>query len=142
MVVAAFMMAPQAPEHEEAPEPATLAIASGLRFARRDGAIMGSFAIDLLAMTFGMPRALFPALSLGVYHAGAVGTGALFAAVSAGATVAALTTGWLPRARWLGRIVIASVTIWGAAIALAGLAGPHWGAGGLFAPPGAGGPRG
>jgi ENTS family enterobactin (siderophore) exporter len=123
MVVAAFMMAPQAPEHEEAPEPVTRSIASGLRFARRDGAIMGSFAIDLLAMTFGMPRALFPALSLGVFHAGAAGTGALFAAVSAGATVAALTTGWLPRARWLGRIVIASVTIWGAAIALAGLAG-------------------
>ena len=41
-------------------------------------------------MTFGMPRALFPVLSLTVYHAGAGGTGALFAAVSAGATVAAL----------------------------------------------------
>jgi MFS family permease len=123
MVVAAFMMAPQPPEHEAEPEPVTRAIASGLRFARRDGAIMGSFAIDLLAMTFGMPRALFPALSLGVYHAGAAGTGALFAAVSAGATVAALTTGWLPRARWLGRIVIGAVAIWGAAIALAGLAG-------------------
>ncbi|HEY2636589.1 MAG TPA: MFS transporter [Solirubrobacteraceae bacterium] len=123
MVLAALMMAPQPPEHDEEPEPVPEAIAAGLRFARRDGAIMGSFAIDLLAMTFGMPRALFPALALGVYGAGAGGTGALFAAVSAGATVAALTTGWLPHARWLGRIVIAAVTAWGAAIALAGLAG-------------------
>jgi predicted MFS family arabinose efflux permease len=123
MVVAAMLMAPQAPEPDAEPEPVPRAIRSGLRFARRDGAIMGSFAIDLLAMTFGMPRALFPALSLGVYHAGAAGTGALFAAVSAGATVAALTTGWLPRARWLGRIVIVAVAAWGAAIALAGLAG-------------------
>ena len=44
---------------------------------------MGSFAIDLVAMTFGMPRALFPVLAVSVYHAGAEGTGLLFAAVSA-----------------------------------------------------------
>ncbi|MEA2423244.1 MAG: hypothetical protein QOF55_2343, partial [Thermoleophilaceae bacterium] len=72
-------------------------------------------------MTFGMPRALFPVLSLTVYHAGATGTGALFAAVAAGATVAALTTGWLEHARWLGRIVRGSVALWGLAIALAGV---------------------
>ena len=38
-------------------------IAEGLRFVRRNEALMGSFAIDLMAMTFGMPRALFPVLS-------------------------------------------------------------------------------
>jgi MFS family permease len=68
-----------------------------------------------------MPRALFPVLSLTVYHAGASGTGALFSAVAAGATIAALTTGWLEHARWLGRIVLASVAVWGIAIALAGV---------------------
>ena len=78
---------------------------------------MGSFAIDLLAMTFGMPRALFPVLAVGVYGAGAEGTGLLYAAVSAGATVAALTTGWLGSARRLGRIVVWAVVAWGAAIA-------------------------
>jgi MFS family permease len=72
-------------------------------------------------MTFGMPRALFPVLSLTVFHAGAEGTGILLASVSAGATVAALTTGWLEHARWLGRVVLASVAIWGLAIAAAGL---------------------
>jgi MFS family permease len=82
--------------------------------------------IDLSAMTFGMPRALFPVLSLTVYHAGAAGTGALFAAVSAGATVAALTTGWLEHARRLGRIVLWAVVVWGAAIACAGLATTLW----------------
>ena len=49
---------------------------------------VGSFAIDLVAMTFGMPRALFAVLAVSVYHAGAEGTGLLYAAVSAGATVA------------------------------------------------------
>ena len=62
---------------------------------RGNHALMGSFAIDLVAMTFGMPRALFPVLSVSVYHTGASGTGLLYASVAAGATVAALTTGWL-----------------------------------------------
>jgi Transmembrane secretion effector len=70
-----------------------------------------------------MPRALFPVLAVSVYHAGPEGTGVLFAAVSAGATVAALTTAWLEHARRLGLIVLWAVIVWGATIALAGLAG-------------------
>jgi MFS family permease len=73
-----------------------------------------------------MPRALFAVLSLTVFHAGAAGTGLLYAAVSAGAVVAAVTTGWLERARWLGRITIVAVAAWGVAIALAGLAPSIW----------------
>jgi MFS family permease len=124
MVAAAFAMGPQPPRGEpedEEREPIFRSIATGLRFVRGERALVGSFAIDLCAMTFGMPRALFPVLSLTVYHAGAAGTGALFAAVAAGATVAALTTGWLEHARWLGRIVLAAVAVWGLAIALAGV---------------------
>lgn len=121
MVAAAYAMSPQPPRHEEEREPIFRSIATGLRFVRGERALVASFVIDLAAMTFGMPRALFPVLSLTVYHAGASGTGALFAAVAAGATVAALTTGWLEHARWLGRIVLAAVAIWGAAIALAGV---------------------
>jgi MFS family permease len=98
-------------------------IAEGLRFVRGNRALMGSFVIDIAAMTFGMPRALFAVLSLTVYHSGAAGTGLLYASVSAGATVAALTTGWVEHARWLGRIVIAAVLVWGAAIAAAGVVG-------------------
>src|SRR5436190_8199 len=60
------------------------AVRSGLRFAVRRGELMGSFAADLLAMTFGMPRALFPALALTVYHAGATGVGLLYAALASG----------------------------------------------------------
>ena len=98
-------------------------IAEGLRFVRGNRALMGSFVVDLCAMTFGMPRALFPVLAVSVYHAGASGTGAMFAAVSAGAAVAALTASWLPHVRRLGRIVLVAVVVWGGAIAVAGLAG-------------------
>ncbi len=121
MVLAAALMSPQRPLHVDEHEPVLRSIASGLRFVGGKRALVGSFAIDLLAMTFGMPRALFPVLSLSVFHAGAAGTGALYASVAFGATVAALTTGWLTRARFLGRITVGAVAVWGLAIAGAGL---------------------
>jgi len=121
MAAAAAMMSPQPPHGAERHEPMLRSIAAGLRFVGSDRALIGSFVIDLVAMTFGMPRALFAVLSLNVFHAGAAGTGALYASVAAGATVAALTTGWLARARYLGRIVVVAVIVWGLAIALAGL---------------------
>ncbi|MEA2441848.1 MAG: hypothetical protein QOH76_3272 [Thermoleophilaceae bacterium] len=122
MVAAAYAMNPQPPrDAPEEREPILRSIGTGIRFVRRERALVGSFVIDLAAMTFGMPCALFPVLALTVYHAGATGTGALFSAVAAGAVVAALTTGWLEDARWLGRIVLASVAVWGVAIALAGV---------------------
>jgi MFS family permease len=127
MAVAASRMRPQLPHAVERGRAGIgRAIAEGLRFVRGSAVLKGSFAIDLLAMTFGMPRALFPVLAISVYGAGAAGTGALFAAVSAGATVAALTTGWIGHARRLGRIVIAAVTVWGLAIAAAGLVSSLW----------------
>ena len=93
-------MAPQPPQTDarRALAPVLRSIADGLRYVRGNHALVGSFAIDLVAMTFGMPRALFAVLAVSVYGAGAEGTGLLYAAVSAGATVAALTTG-LDRAR-------------------------------------------
>ena len=112
-------------------------IGEGLRFVRRSPALLGSFAIDLSAMTFGMPRALFPVLAISVYDAGASGTGLLLASVSAGAVVAALTTRGLDRARRLGLITIVAVCAWGLAIAAAGLAGSLWAAAALLAVAGA-----
>ncbi|MGZ6694276.1 MAG: MFS transporter [Solirubrobacteraceae bacterium] len=93
MVWAVLVMAPQPALHRDTEIGVGRSIAEGLRFVRGNQALVGSFVVDLAAMTFGMPRALFPVLAVSVYHAGAEGTGLLFAAVSAGATVAALTTG-------------------------------------------------
>jgi MFS family permease len=140
IIAAVWAMAPQPPRGIDltaAPERVLTSIAEGLRFVRGNSALMGSFAIDLLAMTFGMPRALFAVLSVSVYHTGAGGTGLLYASVAAGATVAALTTGWLGHARRLGLIVIWAVVAWGVAIALAGLAGSLWIAAGCLALAGA-----
>jgi MFS family permease len=81
---------------------------------------MSTFGIDLLAMVFGMPRSLFPALAdrLG---GGPTLYGLLFSSVAGGAFVASLTSGWTGRVRHQGRAVLLSVGAWGFAIALAGL---------------------
>ena len=102
-------------------QPIRQSIAEGLRFVRRNQALSGSFAIDLVAMTFGWPRSMFAVLSLTVYHSGSRGTGLLFAALAVGGTLSVLTAGWIEHVRRLGRIVIVVVIIWGAAIAGTGL---------------------
>lgn len=138
LVGAVVAMAPQ-PPRGAAPQrlPVRQSIAEGLRFVRGQEALKGSFVIDLLAMTFGMPRVLFPVLALSVYDAGPEGVGLLYASVAAGATVAALTTGWLADARRLGRIVAYAVVAWGVAIAGAGAVGSLWLAAALLALAGA-----
>jgi hypothetical protein len=76
-------------------------------------------------------------LAVSVYHAGASGTGLLFASVSAGATVAALTARWLEHVRRLGLIVIGAVTAWGIAIAAAAAVPNLWFAAAMLALAGA-----
>jgi MFS family permease len=126
MVFAVIAIAPLPPKGVERHETIRRSIADGLRFVRGNQALLGSFAIDLVAMTFGMPRALFAVLAVSVYHAGATGTGVLYSAVSLGATVAAITTGWLSHTRRLGLVVIWAVIAWAVAITFAGLASSLW----------------
>jgi MFS family permease len=137
VVITALAIAPQPPHTVGEHDNVLRSIAEGLRYVRGNRALLGSFAIDLAAMTFGMPRALFAVLSVSVYHAGAGGTGVLYASVSAGATVTALFTGWIRDARRLGMIVIWAVVAWGVAVSVAGLMSSLWLAAALLAVAGA-----
>lgn len=93
----------------------------GLQFAVKTPVILWIFVIDLIAMIFGMPRAVFPALAQDTFHAGARGAGLLYSAPAAGALIGALMSGWVKRIHRQGVAVIVAVLIWGAAITLAGL---------------------
>ncbi|MGQ0743176.1 MAG: MFS transporter [Acidimicrobiales bacterium] len=102
--------------------PAGLAsIREGLAYLRGRRLLVSTFAVDLNAMVFGMPRALFPALGTTLYAGGAGTVGLLYAAPGAGALVAALLGGWVAGVRRQGRAVLWSVVVWGAAIAAFGL---------------------
>lgn len=95
-------------------------IMEGLRFLKGRQALQGTFVIDINAMVFGMPRALFPALGLTVFG-GAAAVGFLYAAPGVGAVVGAVTSGWISRVDRQGRATVLAVIAWGASIALFGL---------------------
>ncbi len=96
-------------------------VKEGLTYLRGRRLLVSTFAIDINAMVFGMPRALFPALGTSLYGGGAATVGLLYAAPGVGALVGALLTGWVGSVRRQGRAVIWSVVGWGAAIAVFGL---------------------
>ncbi len=119
-IIALLLIAPIPPAHG-AVRPSVAAIAEGLRFARRRRAILGTFVVDLNAMVFGMPTALFPVLALDVFRVGPAGLGALAAAPAVGALIGALLTGWVGRVRRTGRAVLWASAGWGLAITAFGL---------------------
>jgi MFS family permease len=128
-IVAALMMTPRPPvARDGAKEESGLrAIAAGFRFLRGRRILQCTFIVDLIAMIFGMPRALFPVLARTQFHRGAEVVGFLLAAPAAGALVGALTTGWVGRVRRHGLAVLVAVGVWGLGITTFGLAGDNLG---------------
>jgi MFS family permease len=101
-------------------------VVEGLRFLRTRRTVMMTFLVDLNAMVFGMPRALFPAVAVLFYGGGAGVAGLLASAPAVGAMIGALCSGWLGRVRRQGLAVMVAVTVWGVAIAGFGLVRALW----------------
>jgi predicted MFS family arabinose efflux permease len=91
-------------------------VKEGLHYLKRQKAVQGTFVIDINAMVFGMPRALFPQMGLQTFGGGAGTVGLLYSAPGAGAFIGALTSGWVGGVRRPGRAVLAAVAAWGLAI--------------------------
>jgi MFS family permease len=102
------------------------ALREGWDYLRSTPVISHVLLIDLTAMVFGLPRALFPVIGTEVLHGDASTVGLLYAAPGAGALVAALTTGWVAHVRRQGRAVVLSVCTWGGAIIAFGLSRELW----------------
>jgi MFS family permease len=115
------------PPAEEAPAPGLQAIREGLRFLRGRRVLQMTYLVDLNAMVFGMPLALFPAVAdrLGV---GPSGLGLLYAAGAAGSAATSLFSGRLRHVRRQGMAILVAVVVWGAAIAGFGLSTSLWAA--------------
>ena len=101
-------------------------MAEGFRHLRGQKLLSATYWIDLNAMIFGMPRAVFPALGTGLFGGGAGVVGLLYAAPGAGALVGSLFTGWCSRVRHQGRAIAACVVIWGTTIAVFGVVPVLW----------------
>lgn len=107
------------PASPEAEKPSLAGLIEGVRYAFRRQDLLGTYLIDLAAMFFAMPIALFPfwADQLGAPWA----LGFLYAAGTVGSVVVTLTSGWTKHYHFHGRAVIWAAIGWGGAIALAGL---------------------
>lgn len=95
-------------------------IADGLRYARERPALLGTYAIDIVAMTFAYPIALFP--SMAESWGGEMALGPLYAGMSAGALVISLFSGWTIRVLRHGAAVVIAAALWGVFIAAFGFA--------------------
>jgi hypothetical protein len=116
---------PQPPAAGSAPA-GWRSVAEGISYLKGRRVLQGVYLLDIDAMVFGMPRALFPALGLNFFHGGAQAVGFLYAAPGAGALLGALTTGWVRSIRRQGRAVIIAVVMWGSAVTAFGLVRILW----------------
>jgi MFS family permease len=119
--LSAMRASPPAPGAERA---SLRSIAEGLRYARGRPELMGTYLVDINAMFFGMPQALFPAIAAG--YGGAEVLGLLYAAPAAGSIVVALFSGWTRQVHLHGRAVALAACGWGLAIIGFGFAGVLW----------------
>ncbi len=112
--------------------PGLRAVIEGFSYLRTQPVLLMSFVVDLIAMIFGMPRALFPEMAhvdFGGPDNGGIVFALLFAAIPAGAVIGGVLSGWVSRIERQGLAVVVCIVVWGVAMAGFGLAvalAEHW----------------
>jgi MFS family permease len=108
------------------------AVLDGLGYLKSQPVLLMSFLVDIIAMVFGMPRALFPEmahLDFGGPESGGFAFAILFAGIPIGAVIGGVFSGWVSRVERQGVAVLAAVTVWGLSMMGFGLAvslADHW----------------
>ena len=98
--------------------PTISAMREGIKYAASRKDLMGTYLVDLAAMFFAMPTALFPFWADQLDANWALGL--FYAAGTIGSVIVTLTSGWIKNYRHHGRAVFLAAIGWGAAITLAG----------------------
>jgi MFS family permease len=104
-------------------------VIAGFAFAARHQVLLVSFLVDIIAMVFGLPRAVFPEAAVHTFGdppTGGPALGWLYAAMAMGAVAGGLFSGWLHRVHRQGVAVTLSICVWGLAVAAFGLVHMLW----------------
>jgi MFS family permease len=112
-------------EGERTPGMGVRGIADGLRFLVTKPVLMLSFGVDIIAMMFALPRALFPEVAQDRFGGGSA-VGWLYSAIAIGSMLGGLTSGWVGRIKRQGVALVLAVVGWGLAIGFSGLARSLW----------------
>jgi MFS family permease len=110
------------PPPEGAPGGGLRSMREGFAFLARDQVIQGTYIVDFVAMVFGMPMALFPALAATRFHGGPRMVGVMFAAPAIGSLLATTTSGWTRGVHRYGVAITAAAGVWGVGIVGFGVA--------------------
>lgn len=121
-LVAVFMIS-QVPAPENADRPSLKSIVEGCRYALSRQELLGTYLIDIIAMFFAMPQALYPALAA-IY--GSEYLGLFPASLAFGMLLGSLTSGWTRDIHRHGVLVIVAAALWGVGIVFFGLSENVW----------------
>ncbi len=124
MSIAALFRLRRSPASHEAALPTVAAIREGGRYARSRPDLMGTYIVDVIAMVFAFPYAVFPFLAQ--TYAEPYALGLLYSAGAVGALLVTATSRWTSSVNRHGRMVVFAAVTWGAAIAGVGLAHNLW----------------
>ena len=102
------------PPPPDAERPSIRRVVEGLRYARSRPELIGTYAVDIIALFFGMPNALFPAIAQRL--GGPSVLGLMYAAPAVGAFLFSGTSGWTNRIHRHGMALIVAALVWGLAI--------------------------
>ncbi len=122
----AVVRLPKLPVEGPVTSPGLRSVIDGLRYLRGHPVLLMSFVVDIIAMVFGMPRALFPEMahaSFGGPAQGGLAFALLFAAIPAGAVLGGVFSGWVSRIDRQGLAVVWAILVWGLAMTGFGVAG-------------------
>ena len=100
------------------PAPTFSAMVEGIKYATSRKDLLGTYLVDLAAMFFAMPNALFPFWADEIDATWALGF--FYAAGTIGSVIVTLTSGWIKNYHFHGRAVYLAALGWGVAITLAG----------------------
>ena len=117
--LAAVLMLPPLPIEGVTGSLGIKAVLDGLSYLRGQPVLLMSFLVDIIAMVFGMPRALFPEIAhidFGGPAGGGMAFALLFAGIPIGAVLGGVFSGWVSRVERHGLAVIVSVLVWGLAM--------------------------
>ncbi len=116
---------PRLPVDNPQGSPGLRAVWDGLVYLGAHKILLVSFVVDIIAMVFGMPRALFPQMaheSFGGPAEGGLAFALLFAGIPAGAVLGGVLGGWVSRVKREGLAIMWAIAVWGAAMAVMGVA--------------------
>jgi MFS family permease len=112
------------PPPPSADRPSVRSVVAGVRYAGSRPELLGTYLVDINAMFFGMPQALYPFLATQL--GGPKVLGLLYAAPAAGDMLATLLSGWTARVQRHGLMVLLAAAFWGLGIVGVGLSHLLW----------------